>query len=117
MEPREAFAAYRAKCMGRPGAVEENPWDHVAWKVGGKIFAIGTEGEAALTLKATRDQQEALCLHPDIEPAPYLARAGWVRIDPASADAVDLALELIEESYRLVAAALPKRVRESLERP
>lgn len=53
---------------------------------------------------------------PGIEAAPYLARAKWVRIDPAVCQLADAEVrELIEKSYRLVFGKLSRKLRRSIE--
>ncbi|MEQ1820970.1 MAG: MmcQ/YjbR family DNA-binding protein [Fimbriimonadaceae bacterium] len=104
MSPEEILAQIRATCMALSEATEDNPWGHTAWKVGGKLFAIG--GETGVTLKATLDEQAALILHPQIEKAAYVGRHGWVTVS-IDEDTLGLALELISRSYELVA---PKKL-------
>jgi len=76
MKPEEAFAAVRRQCLAKPDAVEDRPWDHLGWKVGGKLFCIGSENSATVTLKSTPEKQQALIQHPRIEVAAYVGRYG-----------------------------------------
>jgi len=80
-----------AHCLTKPGAYLDHPWgeeDSVV-KVGGKIF-------------------------PDhIGPGPYLNKQLWSRIDlstPGGPDE-DEARELIDDSYDLIVASLPRAKR------
>ena len=95
--------------MSYPGAWEDNPWDHVAWKVGKKIFVIADNESLRVTVKATPDEQTALIMHPQIETAAYIGRHGWVTVTVDSEETLELTLELIEKSYGYVA---PKRNRQ-----
>ena len=53
---------------------------------------------------------------PGIVPAPYLARAKWVQIDPAGCAIPDAELAaLVRRSYELVFAKLPKRVQREIQ--
>ena len=106
LPPEIAFQAFRRHCLEKEGAVEDYPWGDVAWKVGGKMFACGGKGSNALTVKSTMEKQAALIQHPNIEAAAYVGRYGWVTIRAEDQDTLDIALDLIDESYE---AIRPKR--------
>jgi predicted DNA-binding protein (MmcQ/YjbR family) len=89
------------------------------WKVGGKVFAIAgwNAGEAlAVTFKCSEIAFAILKEQPGLRPAPYLASRGfsWIqrRTDESMPD--DALRDYLRESYRLVSAKLPKRVRTEL---
>ena len=95
---RDLLTKVRKHCLAKPGAVEDEPWPgDIAFKVKGKIFAMA--GKTAITLKSTPDKQAALIQHPNIEKAAYVGRFGWVTIKPEDKGTLDLALDLIDESY------------------
>ena len=74
-------AAIRRHCVSFPGATEEILWgaDRV-FKVGGKMFAVmGPDGTASF--KANDVAFEMLVETGAARPAPYMARAKWVRLD------------------------------------
>lgn len=96
------FAEIRDHCLALEGASEEYPWEHVAWKVKGKIFAIGTEGESTFTFKNTPERQGTLILHPNIRSAAYTGRFGWITMDVPDDEGLELAKGLIDESYALL---------------
>ena len=99
----KSLAAIRKHCLAKSGAMEDEPWPgDKAWKVGGKIFAIG--GEGAVTVKNTLERQSALIMHPAIKKAAYVGRFGWVSVEISNKETLALALDLIDESYDLVAA-------------
>ena len=101
--PDEAFAAIRDHCMAKEDAVEDYPWeDHVGWKIDGKLFAIGGAGSNRLTLKSSPEKQAVLIQHPNIEKAAYVGRFGWITVTVLDSEALDLALDLIDESYDAV---------------
>ena len=107
----------RKICLAFPGATEQIQWeDDLLFKVGGKMFAV-TPLEPArvwLTVKADAEEFAELTERPGIIPAPYLARAKWIAIEtPETLPATDVAT-LLRKSYELVAAKLPRAVRESL---
>ena len=107
----------RELCLSFPGVTEQIQWgDDLLFKVGGKMFAV-TRLEPAkvwLSLKANPEHFAELTERPGIIPAPYLARAKWIALE--SPDAVPNAelSQLLRESYELVLAKLPRKMRESV---
>ncbi len=95
--------------MSMEGAVEEYPWGHVAWKVRGKLFAIGTASEGRVTVRSTLEKQAALIMHPNIEVASHVGRFGWVTIEISDRETLDLTLSLIDESYASIASGGKRR--------
>ena len=112
-------AALRKVCNALPGATEQIQWkkDRV-FKVGGKMFACsGIERSSRYSFKVDDDRFLELTDLPGIAPAPYLARAKWIQIDPAECDLPDGDIKaLVERSYALVLARLPKKVQRDLVR-
>ena len=109
----------RKYCLSMPGAVEQIQWiDHLLFKVGGKMFVIYNLNKAypnRMSLKCSPERFEEMIEVENIEPAPYLARNKWISIlDGARIRTAELK-ELIKESYELVFAKLPKKVREKIE--
>jgi len=102
MKGKDAFVALKSHCMAKDGAVEEYPWEHFGWKIRGKLFAIGTKDSGIVTVKSTPDKQAALIQHPAIEKASHVGRYGWVTINIGDLETLDLALDLVDESYDLV---------------
>jgi predicted DNA-binding protein (MmcQ/YjbR family) len=105
-------------CLALPGAYLDSPWgeDHNVVKVGGKIFAfLGGEDGFSITLKNTEDvvdqwRQE----YPDhTGKAPYLSKTLWnvIRTTGPRAPAEEEIRDLIDQSYALVVAKLPKSQR------
>ncbi len=107
----------RAICMALPGATEQIQWgaDRV-FKVGRKMFACsGTEPDSRYSFKVDDFRFLELTDLDGIEPAPYLARAKWVQIDPARCRLPDEDLEaLVRRSYELVHSKLPKKIRDAI---
>ena len=98
----------REHCLVKPGSYEDYPWDQLAFKVApsGKMFCSCSGAYPSITVKSTLDKQSALIQHPSIEVAAYVGRHGWVTVNIQSDDEFELACDLIDESYALVA---PKR--------
>ena len=114
---RSAFDAF---CSSLPGAHSVVQWGGASvWKVGGKVFAIGgwsPSAEFAVTFKASPTSFAMLRDQPGVRPAPYLASRGltWLqRTDARTLSDADLEAYL-RESWRLVAARLPRKARSEL---
>lgn len=96
----------RKVALALPETTEAVAWEeHPTFRVRNKIFVITSFTADSMTVKATKDEQEALvATHPRISVAPYVGRHGWVRMD-LTGKGLDWALveDLVRESYRLVA--------------
>ncbi len=109
--------ALRRLCLSFPAATEQIQWgNNLLFKVHGKMFAVTSlePGPVWLSLKVSPDNFVDLTERPGIIPAPYLARASWIAIEsPTILPTPELA-SLLRSSYDLVAAKLPRKLRESL---
>jgi predicted DNA-binding protein (MmcQ/YjbR family) len=107
----------RKLCLSFPGATEQIQWgDDLLFKVGGKMFAV-TRLEPAkiwISLKASPENFAELTERPGILPAPYLARAKWIALESKDALPAAETAQLLRESYELVLAKLPRKIRESI---
>ncbi len=107
----------REVCLSFPGATEQIQWgSDLLFKVGGKMFAV-TPLEPApvcLSFKASPEHFAELTERPNIIPAPYLARAQWVALETRDALPADELARLLRESYDMVFAKLPKKVRDTV---
>jgi predicted DNA-binding protein (MmcQ/YjbR family) len=107
----------RELCLSFPGTTEQIQWGNdLLFKVGGKMFAATPlePARVCLSFKASSENFAELTERPHIIPAPYLARAQWVALETRDAVPRDELAGLLRESYELVAAKLPKKIRESL---
>ncbi len=109
-------AFVNATCRALPGAEWSDPWGggHDAWKVGGKLFAVigAVEGHGVSVKCADADTARLLIEVGRAERAPYF-HASWVRLPGGLVPEAEVA-ERIETSYRLIRAALPKKVQAGL---
>jgi predicted DNA-binding protein (MmcQ/YjbR family) len=112
-------AELRRLCLGFPGTVEEFPFgtETSVFKVEGKIFALSPLRSRPLTvsLKCEPELAEQLrSAHEEIVPGYHLNKRHWntVTVDGSLPDA--MVRDMVEDSYDLIVAALPKRKREAL---
>lgn len=109
----------RKTCLSFPGASEHVIWQgDLTFKVGGRMFAH-TVLEVApvwLSFKASHENFAELTERPGIIPAPYLARAQWVALEKKDALPLDQLAALLRQSYDLVVAKLPRKIRDNLSR-
>ncbi|WP_419994329.1 MmcQ/YjbR family DNA-binding protein [Streptomyces boninensis] len=115
--------ALRKACLDFNGAAEENPFSRhpevSTFKVGGKIFALTTLDDRPLTVSLKCDPELALRLraaHPEsIVGGWHLNKRHWntVTLDGSVPDR--LVREMIEDSYDLIVAKLPRAQRLKLD--
>ena len=108
-----------AICLGLPAAEETYPFgDEVAViKVGGKMFALVPLSEAAASVNLKCDPGRALELrdaYPGIRPGYHQDKRHWNTVDLDGSVEDDVVRGLIEDSYDLVVAGLPRVVRAGL---
>lgn len=107
----------RELCLSFAGATEQIQWGYdLVFKVGGKMFAV-TPLEPApvcLSFKASPESFAELTERQNIIPAPYMARAQWVALQTRDALTRDELSQLLRESYEMVLAKLPKKMRETI---
>jgi predicted DNA-binding protein (MmcQ/YjbR family) len=100
----------------KPLAYEDHPWGDTVFKVRGKgkifVFLGGESDEkcAGVGVKAPPDEVDSLLELPYIQRSKYIGRYGWVNVKVCDDEALKLALELVDDSYDLIAPK-PKRKR------
>ena len=114
--PAAAKDALAGFCRALPGATEDVKWgDHLVFSVGEKMFAVFDVGdEEVITLKVDPALFPILTREPGISPAPYLARASWIRLENTRVLPREQIQALLRESHELVASKLTKRLRRQL---
>lgn len=112
-------ASLRAHCRSKPRATEGHPFGPGALvlKVAGKVFAIISEDTEPPTISLKCDPGWATVLRdtfPAVAPGYHLNKRHWntVTIDGTIPD--DDVRDWIDDSYDLVVAGLPRRLREEL---
>ncbi len=88
-------------------------WEALVFKVGGKIFAIAAlEPEKhMLSIKCAEEKFAEMVDIPGVVPAPYLARAKWIAFESEDSLPHQELRGLIRESYDLVFAKLPRKIK------
>jgi predicted DNA-binding protein (MmcQ/YjbR family) len=105
-------------CLAKPGAWRDQPWaDDVVAKVGPKIFAflgaLQQEGEQPSSIGLKCGDREAADLWLDRYPdaattMAYIGRYGWNSFILDGTIPDDEIAQLVDESYALVVASLPR---------
>ncbi|NUT43310.1 MAG: MmcQ/YjbR family DNA-binding protein [Thermoactinospora sp.] len=108
-----------AACGAQPGAVEDYPFgDGVAvFKVAGKMFALVPLGPPPGSVSLKCDPELALALrqrYAAITAGYHLSKRHWNTITLDGSVPDDELLDLIDHSYELVVARLPKSRRDEL---
>ncbi|MFV0129974.1 MmcQ/YjbR family DNA-binding protein [Streptomyces sp. HMX112] len=111
----------RALCLDFPGAVEDFPFgpETSVFKVEGKMFALSALDARPLTVNLKCEPEIAVRLraeHPAIVPGRHMNKRHWNTVTVGELPG-RMVRELIEDSYDLVVAGLPRAVRLGLDRP
>jgi predicted DNA-binding protein (MmcQ/YjbR family) len=112
--------ALRKLCLGFPGAFEDFPFgpEHSVFKVEGKLFAIsalkGSPLKVSLKCEPELAEQLRASFPEAIAPGYHLNKRHWntVTLDGSVPDA--MVRDMVEDSYDLIVAAMPRAVRERL---
>jgi predicted DNA-binding protein (MmcQ/YjbR family) len=104
----------REYCLSFPHATEEVLWQKdLVFKIGGKMFAvIGLDPSFphCMSFKCTPEEFAELTERQGLDPAPYAARYHWVALKGFKVLPQAELKRLIEDSYEMVKAKLPKKV-------
>jgi predicted DNA-binding protein (MmcQ/YjbR family) len=108
-----SITTLRKYCAALPGATYDVKWgkDH-CYSVGKKMFAVF--GPKNFSFKVDDHRFLELTDLKGIIPAPYMAKHKWVLIEDLKALPEAEVKALLARSRELVAAKLPKKVREAL---
>jgi predicted DNA-binding protein (MmcQ/YjbR family) len=113
------LADFCAHCLALPGVEETTPFgpDVIVYKVCGKMFALATPDESPHRVNLKCEPERALELrdrYEEITPGYHMNKKHWNTVQLGGRLSRTLVQELIEHSYELVVASLPKKLRESL---
>lgn len=108
-----------AHCLALQGAEETTPFgpDVLVYKVAGKMFALAIPEDVPPRLNLKCDPDRALALrdeHPAILPGYHMNKRHWNTLVLDGSLYPSLVRSLIDHSYSLVVAALPKSAQATL---
>jgi len=104
-------------CLAKPGAWRDEPWEgDVVTKVGPKIFAFLGAIDPVTSIGLKWPDREAADLWMERYPgsavtSAYIGRHGWNRITLDGRVPDDEIADLVDQSYALVVAKLPRAQR------
>ena len=104
--------------MKKTGVTEDTPFDNntLCFRVGNKIFAIlDIDKFESVNLKC--DPEKAVMLresHEGILPGYHMNKKHWNTVSCDGSVTSELILELVDHSYSLVFASLPKKLKEEI---
>ena len=110
------LADFRAHCLTKPNVAEVTPFgpNTLVFKVGGKMFALASLDDVPPHVNLKCDPERALDLrdrYEDVQPGYHMNKKHWNTI-ALSGGVPDAELRrLIDHSYELVVASLPKAQR------
>jgi predicted DNA-binding protein (MmcQ/YjbR family) len=105
----------RAYCLSFPNAKETLQWgETLCFKIGNKIFALLSLDMSSGTRFCCKCSPERFSELLEVEgchPAPYVGRYKWIGIERLDCLPDRDFRELIDQSYALIAANLPKKAK------
>ena len=103
-------------CKSLPSVTEDIKWGNdLCFSVGGKMFCVtNLEPPLQVSLKVKDDEFDELSNKDGIKPAPYVARYKWILVENDTVFTKSKWKYYIKQSYELVRAKLPKKIKENL---
>jgi len=108
-----------AFCEALPQAEATYPFDETTrvYKIAGKIFILISEDRRPLAINVKVEPERGLELrarYPCVQPGYHMDKRYWVTatLEPDLPD--DVVRQLITDSYQLIVAKLPRKIREAL---
>lgn len=108
---------FSAICRSLLAATETIQWgDNRVFKLGGKMFAVaGSAADGRYSFKVADERFLELSDLPGFRPAPYLARAKWVQVDPAACALPDAEIEaLVHDAWEIIFGRLTKKLQQEI---
>ena len=107
------LAKFREYCLAKPGATEGTPFGEtvLVFKVGGKMFALASLDEVPPRVNLKCDPDLALELrdrYEQVQPGYHMNKKHWNTIDIEAGIPGGEIRKMIDHSYKLVVASLPK---------
>jgi predicted DNA-binding protein (MmcQ/YjbR family) len=109
----------RTYCLAKPGTTEERPFgpDTLVFKVMGKMFALTGDELEPNSVNLKCDPDDALFFRNQFEGITagyHMDKRHWITVDLKGSVPETLIFELIDDSYEMVVAKLPRKDREAL---
>ncbi len=106
--------AFRDYCLTKAGASESLPFgpDHIVFKVGGRMFALVGLDDIPTTANLKCDPDRALELrdrYEEVRPGYHMNKKHWNTVVIAGVIPAGELKKMIDHSYELVVARLPKK--------
>jgi predicted DNA-binding protein (MmcQ/YjbR family) len=107
----------RSICKKLPGTTEDVKWGaDLCFSVGTKMYCVTGVDQVpvGVSFKVTDESFEEVSARPCFRPADYVARYKWVTVEDIKRLPKKELQQFITQSYELVKAKLPKKVREKI---
>ena len=103
----------RELCMKLPSVTEDIKWGHdLFFSVAGNMFCVAAlEGPLSVSFKVRDEEFDELSNSPGLRPAPYVARYKWVLVEDVNKLSRKEWSHYVKQSYDLVRAKLPKKLK------
>jgi predicted DNA-binding protein (MmcQ/YjbR family) len=108
----------QAICRKWKGVTEDIKWGHdLVFSVGEKMFCVVGLDQFPITasFKVTDEEFDEMSSRPGFKPAPYVAKYKWVWIDDVRKMKKSEWAKYLGQSYELVKAKLPAKLRKQFE--
>jgi predicted DNA-binding protein (MmcQ/YjbR family) len=107
----------REFCLSLPGTTEDIKWENnLVFSVGGKMYCLADLNPPLhVALKIPEEMFDEMTASPGVIQASHFARRMWIGITDETRFSRPEWDALIRQSYALVAAKLPKKVRAGIE--
>ena len=112
---------FREYCLSKPRVTEGTPFGEtvLVFKVEGKMFALASLDEVPATANLKCDPDRALELrdrYEEVRPGYHMSKKHWNTVQLEGAIPIAEIRQMIDHSYNLVVAGLPKAKRERLKK-
>ena len=110
---------FREYCLGKPHVTEGTPFGEtvLVFKVGGKMFALASLDDLPAKVNLKCDPDRALELrdrYEEVQPGYHMSKKHWNTVQLEGTIPNAEIRQMIDHSYDLVVAGLPKAKREPL---
>lgn len=105
-------------CRKFPGVTEDIKWEnHLCFCVAGKMFLILGLDEIPVTasFKVNDENFDEIASREGFQPAPYMARNKWVKVDNISRMNRNEWRLAAEDAYQIIRSKLPKKTQAALQ--